>query len=538
MTETQQKTNYPALYTLITVFFFWGFVAASNGILIPFCKTHFSLTNFESQLLGSSFFGAYFIGSLILYLASTFLKFDIINKIGYKNSIITGLVISIIGALIMIPSTNANSFSMMLLSLFIVALGFSLQQTAAQPFALALGSPSTGAHRLNLAGGLNSFGTTIGPIIVSYFLFGSLTSNIAPSPSNINTLYIILASVFALVAIIFIFSKLPSGKTDEDLENSPKATKSLVFMTLAILGIIALGNFTEVSKVILLVITIVAIIAILVTSNKMSIKNSEGWGAMKFPQLVYGMIAIFFYVGVEVTIDNNFGSLLKTPGYLTANGLAESEISKYISLYWGSLMIGRWMGAISVFNLKKTTKLIATFVVPFIAFVVIIISNNLKGTDMSDLYAYSICIIITIAAFIYANEKPVRLMITVSTLAIIAMVIGIFTTGIVSVYAFIAGGLFCSVMWPCIFSLATTGLGKFTSQGSAFLIMMILGGAIIPPFQGAIGDTNLGIHFSYIIAAICFVLLLVLTFLMTRSLKNQGIDLDQVESQTEPQVEI
>ncbi len=526
--ETQHKTNYPALYTLITVFFFWGFVAASNGILIPFCKSHFSLTNFESQLLGSAFFGAYFIGSLILYLASTFLKFDIINKIGYKNSIITGLIISIIGALIMIPSTNADSFGMMLLSLFVVALGFSLQQTAAQPFVIALGSPATGAHRLNLAGGINSFGTTIGPIIVSYFLFGSLTSNIDPSPSNINTLYLILASVFALVAVIFVFSKLPSGKTDEMLENSPKATKSLLLMTFAILGVIAIGNFTEISKVVLLIITILIIMGILLLSNKFSQNNPEGWGAMKFPQLIYGMIAIFIYVGVEVTIDNNFGSLLKTPGYLTANGLEESEISKYISLYWGSLMVGRWMGAISVFNFKKNTKLIATFIVPFVAFAVIIISNKLKGTDMSDLYAYSVCILITVLAFIFAQDKPVKLMVTVSLLAIISMLIGVFSTGIVSVYAFIAGGLFCSVMWPCIFALAATGLGKFTSQGSAFLIMMILGGAIIPPFQGAIGDTDLGIHFSYIVAAICFLLLLILTFLMSSNIKKQGINLDEI----------
>ncbi|MCC2589621.1 MFS transporter [Chryseobacterium sp. MFBS3-17] len=531
MQITQQKTNYPALYTLITVFFFWGFVAASNGILIPFCKSHFSLTNFESQLLGSAFYGAYFIGSLLLYLTSTVLKFDIINKIGYKNAIITGLSISILGALVMIPSTNADSFWMMLLSLFIVALGFSLQQTAAQPFALALGPPETGAHRLNLAGGINSFGTTIGPLIVSYFLFGSLTSSVEPSPSNINTLYIILATVFAIVAIFFYFSKLPSGKTEEMLESSPKATGALLMMTFAILAIITIGNFINISNVLLLIITILVIMGILLLSNKQSKSNAEGWGAMKFPQLVYGMIAIFVYVGVEVTIDNNFGSLLKTPGYLTENGLEESEISKYISLYWGSLMIGRWMGAITVFNLKKTTKLIATFIVPFIAFGIIIASNKLKGTDMSDLYAYAICILITVIAFIIANDRPVQLMVTVCILAVISMLTGVFTSGIISVYAFMAGGLFCSVMWPCIFALATTGLGKFTSQGSAFLIMMILGGAVIPPFQGAIGDTSLGMHFSYIIAAVCFAVLLLLTYLMNQNIKKQGIDLDHSESQ-------
>lgn len=526
-----QKTNYPALLTLIMVFFFWGFVAASNGILIPFCQHHFSLTNFESQLLGSSFFGAYFIGSLGLYLISAALKFDVVNRIGYKNTIVLGLIISIAGALLMIPSTNSNSFSMMLGSLFIVALGFSLQQTAAQPFVVSLGDIKTGAHRLNLAGGINSLGTTVGPIIVSYFLFGDLTAAVEPTPTNINILYTILASVFGLVALVFTFSKLPTGKNDDVLEHSPKATKALLFITLTILGIIGIGQFIQISKIVLFSILLVSILLILLVANRSAITNSEGWGAMQYPQLVYGMFAIFVYVGVEVTIDNNFGALLRLPGYLTAEGLSEDKISKYISLYWGSLMIGRWIGALSVFKLNKSIKLLATLVVPFVAFAIIIYANALKGSDMSDLYNYGFVIIFAILAFILSNDKPVRTMMIVSTFAVIAMLVGIMTTGIISVYAFMAGGLFCSVMWPCIFSLAITGLNKYTSQGSSFLIMMILGGAIIPPFQGAISD-SIGIHFSYSIALICFVVLIVLTVLMQKSLIKQGFDLDAIEQES------
>jgi len=167
-------TNYGALGTLVMVFFFWGFIAASNSILIPFCKTHFSLSQFQSQLIGSAFYGAYFIGSLVLFIASNALGFDIINKIGYKRGIIYGLLISVVGALLIIPSANANSFYAILGSLFVVALGFSVQQTCAQPFAISLGDPATGSHRLNLGGGINSLGTTLGPIIVSFFLFGSI----------------------------------------------------------------------------------------------------------------------------------------------------------------------------------------------------------------------------------------------------------------------------------------------------------------------------------------------------------------------------
>jgi len=233
-------------------------------------------------------------------------------------------------------------------------------------------------------------------------------------------------------------------------------------------------------------------------------------------------------VGVEVTIDNNFGALLKTPGYITAAGLDESQISKYISLYWGSLMIGRWTGAVSVFNLKGATKVLAQIIVPFIALAVVLYVNHLNGSDVSDLYAYAGCVALAVVAFFFGQEKPVKTLVTVSVLAAIAMLVGIFTTGIVSVYAFMAGGLFCSVMWPCIFALGIGGLGKYTGQGSAFLIMMILGGAIIPPFQGSLGDmSSIGIHNSYFVAAVCFAFLAVLAVKLKAVLHKQGLDFDE-----------
>jgi FHS family L-fucose permease-like MFS transporter len=189
MTQPKQPTNTSALATLVIVFFFWGFIAASNSILIPFCKTHFQLNQFQSQLIGSAFYGAYFIGSLILFISSNVLGYDILNKIGYKKGIIYGLWISVAGALLIIPSANANSFPALLASFFVVALGFSLQQTSAQPFAISLGDASTGAHRLNLAGGVNSLGTTLGPIIVSFFLFGSIGGEQSEvTVTNINVL--------------------------------------------------------------------------------------------------------------------------------------------------------------------------------------------------------------------------------------------------------------------------------------------------------------------------------------------------------------
>jgi MFS transporter, FHS family, L-fucose permease len=528
MNQPKQPTNSGALATLVIVFFFWGFIAASNSIFIPFCKSHFNLNQFQSQLIGSAFYGAYFIGSLILFLVSNFLGYDILNKIGYKKGIIYGLWISVAGALLIIPSANANSFPALLASFFVVALGFSLQQTSAQPFAIALGDPSTGSHRLNLGGSVNSFGTTLGPIIVSFFLFGTVGGDKPEvTVTNINTLYLIVAGVFAAVALFFTFSNLPAGTNDARVEKENKAAGSLLLMTGIIVALIIVGQLTSTPKLPLLVVLLIAIPGILFFANSSAQRQGAGWGAMRYPQLIYGMIGIFIYVGVEVTIDNNFGALLAMPGYLTDSGLDESQISKYVSLYWGSLMIGRWTGAVSVFNLKGAAKYIAMIIVPYVAFAVILLVNHAYGSDVTNLYPYAICIAIAIAAFFYGQEKPVKTLVTVSLLAAVAMLIGVFTKGIVSVYAFMAGGLFCSVMWPCIFSLGVGGLGKYTSQGSAFLIMMILGGAIIPPFQGAVGDSpNIQMHNSYLVAAACFAFLAWLAYKLRSVLKAQGLDFD------------
>jgi FHS family L-fucose permease-like MFS transporter len=528
MSQPKQPTNNGALATLVIVFFFWGFIAASNSIFIPFCRTHFQLNQFQSQLIGSAFYGAYFMGSLALYLFSSIAGYDILNKIGYKRGIVIGLLISVVGALLIIPSANMNSFPAILGSFFIVALGFSLQQTAAQPFAIALGDPSTGTHRLNLAGGVNSLGTTLGPIIVSYFLFGTPSAaNATVTVTNVNNLYMIVAGVFAAVALFFAFSKLPEGKDDSVFEKSAKASKSLITLTLLMIIIIFIGQFTSIGKLELTGLTILLVFGVLFFSFSSASKNSDGWGAMKYPQLILGMLGIFLYVGVEVTIDNNFGALLKTPGYITESGLLDKEISKYITLYWGSLMIGRWTGAISVFNLSETGRKIATIVVPFVAFAFVLFINHTYGNNIDNLYGYAIWVAIAVLAFFYGQQKPVKTLLTVTLLATAAMLIGVFSHGIFSVYAIMAGGLFCSVMWPSIFALAVAGLGKYTSQGSAFLIMMILGGAVIPPFQGSIGDATGNMHVSYLVAAACFFALSLFAIRMKGILKSQGLNFDE-----------
>ncbi|MBO9571261.1 MAG: MFS transporter [Chitinophagaceae bacterium] len=537
-----QETKWSQFGTLITVFFFWGFVAASNGIFIPFCKTHFKLDQFQSQLVDAAYYGAYFFGSLILYILSTVSRVDILNKIGYKNGIIYGLLISVLGAIGMafISTSESATFTMVLIAFFMIALGFSLQQTAAQPFVVAMGPPASGAHRLNLAGGINSIGTLLGPLVVSVVLFGGLNdNNKIVTLGNIKTLYIILAALFTGVAIFFGVSKLPRVTSDEKIEKSPKALTSLIIIGIPTFILIFMNewivnHFGHTAKAYLIIFTLLITLGILFYAIAASRKKPAGWGAMQYPQLTLGMIAIFVYVGVEVTIQSNMGALLKLPAF---GGLNEKYISQYISLYWGSLMIGRLTASISVFNFRKQTKRLLTLILPFILFGLILVVNVARGSEVNNLFIYALCIMFLVVAFFFANEKPVAMLLTVSLMATIAMLIGLFTKGDVAMFAFISGGLFCSVMWPCVFSLAIAGLGKYTSQGSAFLIMMILGGAIIPPLQGAICDFDhsspSGIlntsftHFSYVVPAICFAYLAWHALKSKQVLKSQGIDFDQ-----------
>lgn len=535
-----QETKWSQFGTLITVFFFWGFVAASNSIFIPFCKKFFELDQLQSQLIGSAFYGAYFYGSLILYVLSALIGVDLLNKIGYKKGIIYGLLISVVGALALaLISTSAHpTFGMVLVAFFIIALGFSLQQTSAQPFAIALGSPETGAHRLNMAGGVNSFGTLLGPLAVSFMLFGSATSSKEATIGNIETVYFFLAGLFTLAAIIFAVAKLPKVTSDETLEKSPKAMRVLLIIGIVFLPVLfadAIREQTGIPKSYVIYASLFLILAILFGSMMTASKNKSGWGAMQYPQLVLGMIAIFVYVGVEVTIDNNFGAFLKRPEF---GGYDEKHNSHLIALYWGSLMIGRWTGAVSVFNLSKKTKQLLVVLVPFLAFGIICLANYLKGNDISDYKYYPIMILFLVGANLYSQEKPVKLLTTVAVMAAGFILVSLFTKGIVANYCIIACGLCCSVMWPCIFALAVAGLGKYTSQASSFLIMMILGGAIIPPAQGALIDLDLGTevngittgpwtHMSYIVPLVCFAYLAWHAIRSKAELKKQGIDFDQ-----------
>ena len=383
----QAKTNQSALFTLTTVFFFWGFIAAGNSVFIPFCKNYFSLDQFQSQLIDFAFYLAYYLGALSLFAFGSSTGKDLVGQWGYKKSIVYGLSFSALGALAMIISVYLNVFSGMLLGLFIVALGFSLQQTSANPFMIALGDESTGSNRINLGGGINSLGTTVGPLIVALALFGtasSISDEMIASLSlfQVIILYACVGGLFLGVAILFSVSKkLPSGVSIEKPEKAKKAMVTLLVITglltacfspvfssylskdqkqievlqseiksldienneLAIFEINTqikeLSGPLDQNRMIWLSAGLLVIVGGLLFAHFKGKTQKKQWGAMQYPQLTLGMLAIFIYVGVEVAIGSNLGELLKKDSF---GGYSSSEIAPFIAMFWGSLMIGRW----------------------------------------------------------------------------------------------------------------------------------------------------------------------------------------------------
>ena len=358
-----QKTNYGALTTLITVFFFWGFIASGNGVFIPFCKNYFQLDQFQSQLVDFAFYGAYYIGALSLFVFSTLKSSDLVSTWGYKKSIVYGLLFSLLGAIAMIITVKSgskeNGFTFFLISFFILALGFSLQQTAANPFAISLGDPSTGSHRVNLGGGINSFGTAIGPIVVALALFGATHYDDSAiqslSLNSVTNLYMGVGLLFLMAALLFKFSKkVPDGINTAVFEPANKAMYTMIVITIGLLicFIPVFNSYRnvpdniseidfqqiEMQRMFWLLLALIVLISGLSFAYFKSQKQEQGWGALKYPQLLLGMFAIFVYVGVEVTIQSNMGELLKSDDY---GNMPTSAITPYISMFWGSLMIGR-----------------------------------------------------------------------------------------------------------------------------------------------------------------------------------------------------
>ena len=467
-----QKTSAPAqagdaptyrmpFAIMTTLFFIWGFMTVWNDILIPRFKEAFTLDYFHAMLSQFAFFGAYTFGSLI-YLVISMISGDPINRIGYKNGVIIGLLIAASGSALFYPAAILASYPFFLFALFVVGMGFAMLQIAANPYVTILGPERTASSRLNLSQAFNSLGTTIGPIIGGWLIFAFFTSKTAHGADSVKIPYLCFAGVFVLMAVCFKFARLP--------------------------------NFTNHEQI------------------------SSGMGALTHPHTVLGMVAIFMYVGGEVTVGSAVINFLGQP---KLGGLEHESASKFLAFYWGGLMIGRFMGAFALSDMRKPLRHSLVVLVPLLAFAVIAllpkIATGLGNLPVFDTFFdastianiqavcswnnvthYGILLAVLLVVFFLGEAGPQRMLALFSLVIIVLLLTGVLGSGEAAKWAILGIGLFCSVMWSNIFSLAIEGLGPLKSQASSLLMMSVFGGALLPPLQGLMAD-KMGVQFSFVV---------------------------------------
>ena len=403
-TDSGRYTDYPGAFAVTTaVFFMWGFLTALNDSLIPHLKAVFELNYTRAMLVQFTFFGAYFLMSL----PSGWL----VEKLGFKQGMVAGLAIAGVGAAAFWPAAQWHSYALFLGALFVLATGITVLQVAANPYVALLGPARTGSSRLTLAQALNSLGTTLAPLFGAWLIL----SNTVLSSAQVDALpaaqqltyrtheaqsvqgpYLGLALVLVLLAVVVWLFRLPSLAENTVRSDSGKHTLL---------------------------------------------------DALRVPHVKFGVIAIFCYVGAEVSIGSFMVNYLAQP---EIGHISEQQASHYVSLYWGGAMVGRLVGS-ALLAWLDPRKLLAAF----------------------------------------------------AAIAGVLVVTSMLGTGDVAMYAIIAVGLFNSIMFPTIFALGIERLGPLTDKASSLLIMAIVGGALLPLAQGALAD-HIGIQHAFVLPVLCY----------------------------------
>jgi FHS family L-fucose permease-like MFS transporter len=404
--STSGSKSYLGSLTILTsLFFIWGFITCLNDILIPHLKSVFTLNYTEAMLIQFCFFAAYFVVSI----PSGYW----VEKIGYKSGIIAGLSIAGFGCLLFYPAASAHSYPLFLAAFFVLASGITVLQVAANPYVTILGNPETASSRLTMTQAFNSLGTTIAPYFGALFILGTavkaadevkllnadeLSAYQAAQAAAVQTPYLLLAAILFFIAVVFALIKLPK---------------------------------VEASK-----------------ARDLGGEDDDAHGsAWDYKHLVLGAIGIFVYVGGEVSIGSFLINFLGEPAIA---GLAKQEAGKYVSLYWGGAMVGRFIGSA-----------------------------------------------------VMQKIQPGKMLAFNAVMAAALVLMAMLGSGHIAMWAILAVGLFNSIMFPTIFSLAVSGLGKHTGQGSGILCSAIVGGAILPVVQGAFADWA-GIQQAFFIPVLCY----------------------------------
>lgn len=421
----KKTTNTISFAAIVSLFFMWGFITCMNDILIPEFKEMFDLSYAASMFVQLCFFGAYFVGSLIYFIVSI-TKGDPINKIGYKKGLLAGLIVSAIGCALFYPASTLKMYGLFLAGLFVIGLGVTILQIAANPYVTILGEPEGASGRLNLSQAFNSLGTTLAPM-----LGGIMLAKLGDA-SHIHIPYLMLSGLFLLIALLIAVVPLPSFQNNDKMES--------------------------------------------------------GAAALKDKTLVLGIFAIFCYVGAEVCIGSSFINCSKE----LIPDIAEESTKIFLAFYWGGLMIGRFLGSLSLINYKNNfNKYGVMTVVAFGVFALLLgVTYFLHPNTFtpSTMLPYLIFIVINICGFIVGKSKSTQMIAIFSGVNIIFLICAMVVTGYSTIWLLLATGLFNSVMWGNIFSGAIANLGKYKAQGSSLLVMAIVGGALLPPLQGLVAD--------------------------------------------------
>ena len=405
MTNRPNGTNRLAFAAVTAIFFMWGFITELNDVLIPHLKAVFELKYWQAMLVQFCFFGAY----LVMALPAG----AVVARVGYKLGIVIGLLVAGSGALLILPAAQAGVYAMFLVALFILASGIVLLQCSANPYVALLGAPERAPSRLNLAQAINSVGHTIGPWVGGALILGAThlsAEQLAQLPAaervhTVQPLYLGVASALVLLAVLVAFFRLPAHAEATEKADPQRHT------------------FAEV---------------------------------LKYPHVRWGVLAIFLYVGAEVAVGSFLANYAMRPD---VGAIAPADVGHYVSMYWGSAMVGRFIGAALLLKFDP---------------------RRLLG--------------------LYAVVNVGLLLTTM------------LATGPAAMWSVIAIGLFNSIMFPTIFTLVIDRLGPLVPKASSLLVMAIFGGAVIPFLQGhlvdfiqsASGNETTGLRLAFVVPALCY----------------------------------
>ena len=481
---TAAPTNYrAALWVVTTLFFMWGFLTCLNDILVPHLKSIFDLNYFRVMLVQFAFFSAYFVFSIP--------SAKIIDWIGYKKTMVLGLLTMGLGSFLFIPAASVPSYPLFLGALIVLAAGITALQVAANPYVAVLGPPETASSRLNLAQAFNSLGTTIAP-----YLGGVLILSAAP-----------------LSAVAIQQMSAQAYRIQE--ASSVKLPYLVIGLTLVVLGIL---------------ISLFKLPAIPGTERHSATKE-PGKSLWSYRHLVLGAVAIFVYVGAEVSIGS---FLINYFGQPEIGNLSAVVAAGYVAFYWGGAMVGRFIGSALLHGVKTVHMLICAAIAGVLLAFSYIWSGPSVATTSSGIAAlpsdffkvlvngrplvalsFVVLVLLTLASMMRGGRVAMK---TGSLLGIAAICtsllasISMLTSGHLAMWSIILIGFFNSIMFPSIFTLGIAKLGPLTGDGSGMLVMAIVGGAIIPLLQGAIAD-RIGIHHAFFLPVICYLYIVFYAFI-------------------------